>query len=359
MDIVTAAVELPWLGMPVWIWIGFVGVVIALLAFDLGVLHGKPHEITVRESITLSSIFIGLGWLFAAVVGVVYFNAAPETLRDPGLVSLTAPAARAWQAAQLYLTGLLVEQSLSIDNIFVISLVFSYFAVPRRYQHRVLFWGILGVIVMRGLMIAGGAALLAHFHWVLYVFGAFLLFTGLKMLFLVGEEPDIANNVVLKFLKKRMRVTDRLHDEHFFVMVPDSKTGKLVRHATPLFLALAVIEFIDLVFAVDSVPAVFAITQEPFIVYTSNIFAILGLRSLYFALAAMVHRFHYLKYALALVLVFIGAKIFLSGWVGKFPPELSLGITLALLAGGILFSLWRTKSNKDRLPHEEAKQIGR
>ena len=344
MDVVTAAVELPWLGMPVWIWGGFIAVVIALLAFDLGVLHGKPHEITVRESILMSSIFIGLGWLFSAVVWTIYFDADPATLRDPQLAAIADPAHRAWHAAQLYLTGLLVEQSLSIDNIFVISLVFSYFAVPRRYQHRVLFWGILGVIVMRGLMIAGGAALLAHFHWVLYLFGAFLLFTGLKMLFMVGEEPDIANNVVLKFLKKRMRVTDTLHEEHFFVQAPDKKSGKLVRHATPLFLALAVIEFIDLVFAVDLVPAVFAITQEPFVVYTSNIFAILGLRSLYFALAAMVHRFHYLKYALALVLVFIGAKIFLSGWIGKFPSELSLGITLALLAGGILFSLWKTKS---------------
>jgi tellurite resistance protein TerC len=358
MDVVTATAELPWLGMPVWIWIGFIGAVIALLAFDLGVLHGKPHEVTVRESVVLSSIFISLGWLFAGIVGFVYFYADSSILNDASLIGLADPTARAWHAAQLYLTGLLVEQSLSIDNIFVISLVFSYFAIPRRYQHRVLFWGILGVIVMRGLMIAGGAALLAHFHWVLYIFGAFLLFTGLKMLFIVGDEPDIANNLVLKVLKKRMRVSDALHDERFFVMAPDQRTGSLVRHATPLFLALAVIECIDLVFAVDSVPAVFAITQEPFIVYTSNIFAILGLRSLYFALAAMVYRFHYLKYALALVLVFIGAKIFLSGWLGKFPPELSLGITLALLAGGILFSLWRTKAEKDK-PSREAEQIGR
>ncbi len=328
MDVMQAAVELPWLGMPVWIWVAFIAVVIGLLAFDLGVLHGKPHEITVRESFFMATIFVGLGWLFSIVVWYLYYNADPNSLIDSHL-AVGSASDRAWHAAQLYLTGLLVEQSLSIDNIFVISLVFGYFAVPRRYQHRVLFWGILGVIVMRGLMIAGGAALLEHFHWVLYVFGAFLLFTGLKMLFMVGEEPDIANNVVLKFLKRHMRVTD----------------------ATPLFLALAVIEFIDLVFAVDSVPAVFAITQEPFIVYTSNIFAVLGLRSLYFALAAMVHRFHYLKYALALVLVFIGAKIFLSGWIGKFPSELSLGITLALLAGGVLFSLWRTKMDGERASH--------
>ena len=350
MDVVTAAVELPWLGMPVWIWVAFIAVVIGLLAFDLGVLHGKPHEITVRESFFMATIFVGLGWLFSIVVWYLYYNTDANSLIDPHLAVGTA-SDRAWHAAQLYLTGLLVEQSLSIDNIFVISLVFGYFAVPRRYQHRVLFWGILGVIVMRGLMIAGGAALLEHFHWVLYLFGAFLLFTGLKMLFMVGEEPDIANNVVLKFLKRHMRVTDELKDEHFFVMAPDKKTGKVVRHATPLFLALAVIEFIDLVFAVDSVPAVFAITQEPFIVYTSNIFAVLGLRSLYFALAAMVHRFHYLKYALALVLVFIGAKIFLSGWIGKFPSELSLGITLTLLAGGVLFSLWRTKVDGESASH--------
>jgi tellurite resistance protein TerC len=210
-----------------------------------------------------------------------------------------------------YFTGFFVEKSLAMDNVFVISLIFTYFAIPRIYQHRVLVWGILGVIVLRGIMIGLGAALINQFDWILFIFGAFLLITGIKMLVIADKEPDIAGNPILKFLRKHLNVTDELHGEKFFVKGPDPKgCGKLVRFATPLFLALVLIEFADLIFAVDSVPAIFAITTDPYIVYTSNIFAILGLRALYFALAAMVHRFHYLKYALSLVLIFIGAKIF-------------------------------------------------
>jgi tellurite resistance protein TerC len=201
----------------------------------------------------------------------------------------------------------------------------------------------LGVIVLRAIMIGLGAALVSGFSWILYVFGAFLILTGIKMWIVADHMPDIANNPLLKFLRKHLRVTNELHGNAFFVRQPDPASGKMARAATPLFLALCLVEFVDLVFAVDSVPAIFAITSDPFIVYTSNIFAILGLRALYFALAAMIHRFTYLKYALALVLVFIGAKIFLVGFVGKIPPSISLTVTFGLIAGGVIVSLWKTR----------------
>jgi tellurite resistance protein TerC len=242
-----------------------------------------------------------------------------------------------------YYTGFMIEKSLSMDNVFVIALIFSFFAIPRQYQHRVLFWGILGVIVLRALMIALGATLVSQFSWVLYLFGAFLVVTGIKMWFIADHVPDIASNPLLKFLKRHLRVTDGLRGNAFFVREPDPATGRIERFATPLFLALMLVEFVDLIFAVDSVPAIFAITTDPFIVYTSNIFAILGLRALYFALAAMIHRFKYLKYALALVLVFIGSKIFLVGLIGKIPAVISLSVTFGLIAGGVLVSLWKTR----------------
>ena len=242
-----------------------------------------------------------------------------------------------------YLTGFMIEKSLSMDNVFVIAMIFTYLAIPRIYQHRVLFWGILGVIVLRAIMIGLGASLVTQFSWILYVFGVFLVITGVKMWVVADHTPDIANNPILKFLRKRMRVTPQVEGNAFFVYKPDAVTGKTVRWATPLFLALVMVEIVDLVFAVDSVPAIFAITNDPFIVYTSNIFAILGLRALYFALAAMVHRFKYLKYALALVLVFIGAKIFLVGIIGKIPPVFSLSVTFGLIAGGVLVSLYKTR----------------
>ena len=247
------------------------------------------------------------------------------------------------QSGMDYYTGFMIEKSLSMDNVFVIALIFSFFAIPRQYQHRVLFWGILGVIVLRAIMIGLGATLVSQFSWVLYLFGAFLIFTGIKMWIIADHVPDIANNPLLKFLKRHMRVTDELRGNAFWVREPDPASGKVVRFATPLLLALVLVEFVDLVFAVDSVPAIFAITTDPFIVYTSNIFAILGLRALYFALAAMTHRFKYLKYALALVLVFIGSKIFLVGIIGKIPPVISLSVTFGLIAGGVLVSLWKTR----------------
>jgi len=309
------------LGRAVWLWLLFAGVVVTLLALDLGVLHNDDREIGVRESLFLSGGYIGMAVLFGAWVWW-YLGA---------------------QSGTEYFTGFLIEKSLSMDNVFVIALIFTYLAIPRQYQHRVLFWGILGVIILRAMMIALGATLVSQFSWILYAFGAFLVFTGIKMWIVADHMPDIANNPLLKFLRSRLRVTPQVEGNAFFVYRPDPVSGKTVRWATPLFLALVMVEFIDLVFAVDSVPAIFAITSDPFIVYTSNIFAILGLRALYFALAAMIHRFTHLKYALALVLVFIGTKIFLVGIIGKIPASISLTVTFGLIAGGVLVSLWKTR----------------
>ncbi len=215
-------------------------------------------------------------------------------------------------------------------------------------------WGIIAVIVLRGIMIAVGAALVQEYDWILYIFGAFLIATGIKMLMVPESEPDVSKNPVVKFVTKRMRVTQELHGQKFFVRQPDPATGRIVVWATPLFLALVVINIADLIFAVDSVPAIFAITTDTFIVYTANIMAILGLRALYFALAAMVHRFEYLKYALAIVLVFIGAKIFWNNLVGKMDPAISLGVTLALIVGGIVYSLWKTRGEGGHAAPAEA-----
>lgn len=333
----------PIMGMPAWIWLAFASLVVTLLAIDLGLFHKEAHEVSLRESAILAGTCMSLGLAFSAVVWWLYYHGYATSL-DPEIAAAAGPLARAWTAWELYLTGWLIEQALAFDNVFVISMIFTYFAVPPKYQHRVLFYGILGVIVLRALMIGLGAALIQQFDWILYLFAVFLVITGIKMLMLADEKPDLENNVVLKWMRRHMRITDSLHGQSFYVLKRDPATGKLVRFWTPLFVALVLIEFADLIFAVDSVPAIFAITQDPFIVYTSNIFAILGLRSLYFVLAAIVHRFHYLKYALALVLIYVGAKVFAQQIVGKIPPEASLGITFTLLAGGILFSLWKTRN---------------
>ena len=317
-----------WLGTPVWFWAAFLAIVILLTAFDLGVLHKEDRELGIGESLKLSVFYITVAMLFGVWV---WFE-------------------RGATSASEYYTGFFIEKALSIDNVFVISLIFTYFAIPAKYQYRALLWGIMAVIVLRGLMIAGGAALLAEAYWVLYLFAAFLIFTGIKMFF-AGDEPmDLGSNPAIRWISRHMRVTPDLHGQRFFVKVADAKTGKMVRAATPLFLALVVINLADLVFAVDSVPAIFAITTDTFIVYTSNIFAILGLRALYFALAAMVHRFHYLKYALAAVLVFIGSKIFVSDFMldgGKIPAWVSLGVTFALIGGGVAYSLWKTRGQEE------------
>ena len=336
-----------WLGMPVWVWLAFLGAVLAILAFDLGILNKEAHEIDTAESLKMSALYISLGLLWGAAVWWFYYQYVGDSSIDPKIASLPTAEAKAWEAVKLYMTGYLVELALAMDNVFVISMIFAYFAVPRIYQHRVLFWGILGVIVLRAMMIGLGAALVMNFSWVLYVFAVILIATGIKMLRAIDEAPDIANNAVLGFLKRRMRLTQELHGQRFWVKLPDRKTGRLVWFATPLFLCLVLVEIADIVFAIDSVPAIFAITPDPFIVYTSNIFAILGLRALYFALAAMVHRFHYLKYALAIVLIFIGSKIFLGDWLfgGKVPAALSLGVTFGLLAGGVAWSLWKSRGD--------------
>lgn len=314
---------LEWLGKPVWMWAGFLMIVVGLLALDLGLFNRRDHEIGVRESLGLSAFYIAVALAFGAWLW-------------------------SWLGADSaidYLTAYAVEKSLAMDNVFVIALIFSAFSVPRLYQHRVLFWGVLGVIVLRAIMIGGGAALVARYHWVLYLFAGFLILTGVRMFFARSEETDIADNALLKWFRRRMRVTNDLNDHAFFVRAP-GRSGEMKLHATPLFLALVTIEIADVIFAVDSVPAVFAITTDAYVVYTSNIFAILGLRALYFALAAVIHRFAYLKQALAVLLVFIGAKVFAAPLLGieKTPPVISLSVTAAILATGVVWSLWRTRA---------------
>lgn len=313
------------LNTPLWLWVMFIGIVLTLLILDLGVFHKKDHEIEFKESMKLSAFYISIGLMFG---GWVWYYMGE-------------------QKGMEYLTGFIVEKTLAMDNVFVIAMIFTFFAVPRMYQHRVLFWGILGVIVLRGIMIGFGTAIVTEFAWVLYVFAVFLIATGVKMLvFSSSEQKDLSNNPLLKFMKKHFLITDKLHDQKFFVKQENPKTGKMATYMTPLFLALVFIEIADVIFAVDSIPAIFAITTDPYIVYTSNIFAILGLRALYFALASMVERFHYLKYALAILLIFIGSKIFIGDFLmstGKLPPELSLGITAVILTSGIIFSLWKTR----------------
>lgn len=324
MDFIIDLLASSFFGKPTWVWLVFIGIVIALLVIDLGILHKDEHVISVKESLWMSVGYIAVALLFGTWIW--------------------------WKmgsySSMNYLTGFFIEKTLALDNIFVISLIFSYFSIPHIYQHRVLFWGILGVIILRGVMIGLGTTLVSRFSWILYIFGAFLILTGIKMLLARTNENDIGDNKFMKFIRSRMRVTDEIHGKKFFVKKIDPKTGKMARFATPLFLALIMVEFVDIIFAVDSVPAIFAITTDTYIVYTSNIFAILGLRALYFALAAMVHRFTYLKYALSAVLIFIGGKIFWTHLVGKMDSVLSLAITVSILASGIVFSLIKTSKEK-------------
>ena len=326
-----------WVGKPVWMWMGFLAIVGMLLAFDLGVLNKTDKEMGIAESLWLSAFYIGFAMLYGAAIWYGY---------DHGYITTEDGQ----HAGLTYFTGFFIEKALSIDNVFVISLIFGYFAIPRKYQYRALVWGIIAVIILRGIMIGVGAALVQEYDWILYIFGAFLIATGIKMLVVPEGDTDVSKNPVVKFMTKRMRVTQELHGQKFFVRQPDPVTGKIVLWATPLFLALVIINIADLIFAVDSVPAIFAITTDTFVVYTANIMAILGLRALYFALAAMVHRFEYLKYALAMVLVFIGAKIFWNNIVGKLNPAISLGVTLALIIGGIVYSLYKTRGHAAPAP---------
>ena len=307
-----------WLGTPLWMWLAFFALVIVLLALDLGILNRGDEEIGVARSLKLSAFYLTVGLAFG---GWVWWQMGQQ------------------QAVE-YVTGFVVEKSLAMDNVFVIAMIFGALAVPRMYQHRVLFWGILGVIVLRAIMIGFGAVLVDQFSWVLYLFAAFLVFTGIQMWRTADQHFDVENSRALAFIRRHLPVTEQLHGHSFFVRA----AGKWA--ATPLFVALLMVEFADVIFAVDSVPAIFAISTEPFIVYTSNIFAILGLRALYFALAAVIERFAYLKYALAVLLVFIGSKIFVADMLGlaKFPPAASLGVTFMILATGVGWSLWKTRS---------------
>ncbi|MEQ1520345.1 MAG: TerC family protein [Aestuariivirga sp.] len=316
------------LGTPMPFWLAFVGVVVALLVFDLGVLHRNAKEITARESFILYGGYMAIAFAFG---GWVWW-------------------ARGAQSGLEFFTGYVIEQSLAMDNIFVMAMIFGSLGIPRLYQHRVLFWGIIGVILFRAILIGVGAALVTSFSWILYIFGAFLIFTGVKMFAKQDHAQDIEKSLVLKWIRKHFRVSRELHDDKFLVRLPDAKSGKPVWLITPLLVALILVEIIDLVFAVDSGPAVFAITQDPFIVYTSNIFAILGLRSLYFALAAAMNRFKYLQISLAIVLVLVGCKIFLVPLGIKVDTLLSLVITVGILASGVIYSLWRTRNELPARP---------
>ena len=324
MELIQAALFSDFLGTPAFFWWAFITIVVGLLVFDLGFLHKGQKEIEAKESFLLYAGYVAIAFAFGAWVWW----------------------ARGAQSGLEFFTGYLIEQSLAMDNIFVIATVFTFLGIPRIYQHRVLFWGILGVIVFRAILIGLGAALVMSFSWILFVFGAFLVFTGLKMFKTSSEKPSVEDNLILRLIKKNFRVTDTLHGEKFTVKLPDPKTGKMVTFITPLLVALIMVEFVDLIFAVDSVPAIFAVTQDPFIVYTSNIFAILGLRALYFALAAAIHRFKYLQYSLAVILVLVGIKIFLVPLGIKIDTALSLFVTVSVLASGILYSLWKTRNDK-------------
>ena len=294
----------------IWFWVGFVAFVLAMLALDLGVFNRRPHVVGAREATLWTAVWVGLALAFAGGLAVLEGH----------------------QAALTFLTGYLIEESLSIDNIFVIVLIFQYFAVPAQYQHRVLFWGILGALVMRGLFIGLGAALLSRFEWIIYVFGALLVITGIRMAVKQDEEFEAEQNPVVRLARRFLPLTDGYRGPHFFTV----EHGQ--RYATPLLLVLLLVEATDLIFAVDSIPAIFGITRDPFLVFTSNIFAVLGLRSLFFLLASVVTKFWMLKYGLAVILTFVGTKMLIESWV-HIPILLSLGIVLGVLAASIAGSL--------------------
>lgn len=300
------------------VWGVFCFLVTGLLIFDLGILNKKHEQISVKTSIRLSLFYIMVGLSFS--IWIYYFKGSAD--------------------AEEYLTGYLVEKSLSLDNIFVISLIFRAFFIPLQYQHRVLFWGVLGVLILRGIMIAFGSVLIHHFEWVTYVFATFLVYTGVKMLLIQEAPPNIQKNFLFHFLSTHLRITPKLHQQKFIVNLK-GETGQKTLWVTPLFISLILIEAADIIFAIDSVPAIFTITDDPYVAYTSNIFAILGLRSLYFALSALLVRFVYLKHALALILIFIGAKglAVAALSIDKIPSLISLSVTLLLLMGGIISSL--------------------
>lgn len=313
-----------------WMWAGFFGTVLVMLAIDLFVVGGgKQHRVGVKEAAVWSGIWVLVSMTFAGLLWAYLANTVGREVAD--------------EKALEYVTGYLIEKSLAIDNVFVWLMLFSFFHIPLELQKRVLVYGVLGAIVMRTGMIFAGVWLIQQFHWLLYVFGAFLLITGVKMWFMAEHTPDLEKNPVIRWIRGHMKVTDRLDGERFFVMKEEG--GRLVRYVTPLFLVLVLVELTDLIFAVDSIPAIFAITTDPFIVLTSNVFAILGLRSMYFLLADMADRFSLLKYGLALVLAFVGTKMLLIDLV-KIPVLLSLGVVAVIIGGSVVLSLRRSERRK-------------
>ncbi|MDX2264971.1 MAG: TerC family protein [Hyphomicrobiales bacterium] len=322
----------------IWPWIAFNVFVISLLALDLGVFHKEQRAIPVREALWMSAGYVSLALLFC--VGLYFFYDRPEVVRD-GVVTV---AGGSEAAALEFLTGYFIEYTLSMDNIMVFVLILAHFRVPPEYQFRVLVWGILGALVLRALFIFLGAALINAFHGILIVFGLFLIFTGLKTLFVGEGSHDLENDRIVKFSRRLIPMTSRYDGEKFFTV----ENGKRV--ATPLFLVLIVLNLTDILFAVDSIPAIFAITQDTFIVYTSNVFAILGLRALYFALAGALDKFHYLRHGISLVLVTIGVKMVVNYFYPKFiPTELALGMTATLIGGSIILSLLRPPVDADEV----------
>ena len=304
------------LGAPVWFWMVFAAVIAGVLFFDLGYLSRRIPILSLGQSLALTASYSGLAVIFG-IGAWLWFG--PEQ-------------------GSLFFTAYVLEQSLSIDNVFVMSVIFAFFAVPRQHQHRVLFWGIVAAIVLRAIFVGLGAAMVARFDWLLYLFGAFLIVTGVRMIFTADADPDLAGNAAVRWLTRHLNITQEIDGDHFFIRRPDPQ-GVSVRYATPLFMAFCVINVADIVFAVDSVPAVLSMTQDPFIVYTSNIFAILGLRALYFVIDALIARFRYLKTALSCLLIFIGGVIFYERLIGEFDNVLTMVITFAVIIIAILASV--------------------
>lgn len=318
----------------IWIWLGFLTFILMMLALDLGVFNRKAHDVSIKEALTWSGVWVALALLFSVFV---YFGYEGHWLGLGSAVDAVGGQVNDGSSAVLkYLTGYVIEKSLSVDNIFVIAMLFGFFAVPGKYQHRVLFWGILGALIMRGIMIGVGAELIARYHWILYIFGGFLILTAVKMLLMKTDHADPGQNLVLRLIRRWFRVTDDYHGQHFIVHLPEGWA------LTPLAVALIMVETTDLIFAVDSIPAIFAVTADPFLVFTSNVFAILGLRSLYFALAGMIDKFRYLKPALAVVLAVVGVKMLLASQIkallGANSNIYLLGVVMLILAVGVIAS---------------------
>lgn len=309
-----------------WLWAVFFTFVICVLAIDLFLLNGrKSHKVSTGEALFWTFVWISCALIFNLILWIYLKN--------------TEGAVIAGQKSLEFFTGYLIEESLSFDNMFVILMIFNFFAVPQEYQRRVLLYGVLGAVIMRFIVVFAGVWIINQFHWVLYLFGAFLVYTGTKMLFIAEHEKDLSKNKLLIWLRRHLRLTDTYHEEKFFI-----RQNHLI-YLTPLFLVLIFVEISDVIFALDSIPAIFAVTRDPFIVFTSNIFAILGLRAIYFLLANVARKFELLKYGIALVLIFIGAKVLMEHWI-KLPILLALGVVATIILTSIIFSLIKTRGKK-------------